>query len=423
MDYLTLLQEQPGTKTALITDEKSYTYAELAREALAERYARGLGSACGDQLQRTVRLIRRAKIAGQLLEFLAYSGTREVPVIATQASAAEDFTWARIPQAACMGVMTSGSMGRSKLLWRSYASWADFFACQNAVFGIDAATVIFCQGSLAFTGNLSIYLGVFAAGGTAVATEKFSPRHWLTRMDTAGANSVYLIPAKLMLLPRAARGPRDAIRHIVSGSQSMGLEEAGRLKSIFPQAELTLYYGASELNYITYIKDGEMTEDRTLVGRPFPGVEVFVEGEEIFVVNKCAVEGITLPYSLGDRGRLDAEGRLHFLGRKDDVCNVNGLKISSAKVENALMQVLRSAEAAVVAARVRDADVLTAFITGERRMSKQELLRLLRPHLAGHELPGRFVFVEKLPRNESGKTDKQRLRNLACRLAGVQESL
>ena len=38
----------------------------------------------------------------------------------------QQFSCEAIPEAACMGVMTSGSTGKSKLLWRSYHSWADF---------------------------------------------------------------------------------------------------------------------------------------------------------------------------------------------------------------------------------------------------------------------------------------------------------
>lgn len=41
----------------------------------------------------------------------------------------------------------------------------------------------------------------------------------------------------------------------------MGGAEAVQFKKAFPEAEITLYYGASELNYITYIRGSEMKED------------------------------------------------------------------------------------------------------------------------------------------------------------------
>ena len=266
--------------------------------------------------------------------------------------------------------------------------------------------MIFCQGSLAFTGNLNIYMGVLAAGGTLVVTEKFRPKHWLELMQQYAVNTLYLIPSKLLLLPKCIAEPNPSIRHIISGSQTMGRREADKLLEIFPNAEITLYYGASELNYITYIKDGEMTEDRTVIGRPFAGVGITIKNEEIFIDTPYHVEGIELPFSLKDRGYVDEQGRLHFLGRTDDICNVNGRKVSSMKVNAALTELPGVVEAAVLAKHVGDADMLIAFVVAEREYSKQELVKLLRESLADYELPKQFVFLKALLRNESGKVDK-----------------
>ncbi len=401
MDYLTLLAQKQQDKAALITDERSYSYGELVSLAAAIR-----GS---EVLPAQAVFIHAGRIAEQLVQFLAYSGTLSVPVIATEVSRAQQFNIEDIPAEACMGVMTSGSTGRSKLLWRSYRSWADFFPQQNRIFGIDNSTVIFCQGSLAFTGNLNIYLSVLAAGGTIVATEKFRPRHWLEMIKSFGVNTMYLIPSKLLLLAKMVREAEQGVRHIVSGSQSLGRKDAEKLKKAFPRTEITLYYGASELNYITYIKDSEMTEDRTNIGRAFPGVHVSVKNEEIFVDTPYGVEGIAMPFSLKDRGYLADDGSLHFLGRIDDICNVNGMKISAGKVEQALTDISEVTEAAVMAVHRNDADSLVAFVAAEKRYSKQELLLLLKESLTEYEVPKQFIYLPELPKNESGKIDRLKL--------------
>ena len=383
MDYLTLVSQQPQDKAALITDTGIYTYGKLAEMAAAIR---------GSQKQQTQAVFIHADtIVQQLVQFLAYSGTASVPVIATEVSKNQQFDVQNIPQQACMGVMTSGSTGRSKLLWRSYQSWADFFPQQNKIFGVDESTVIFCQGSLAFTGNLNIYMGVLYAGGTIVATEKFRPKHWLDMLKRYAVNTIYLIPSKLLLLAKQIKMPEKGILHIISGSQSLGRQEADKLKKAFPNTEITLYYGASELNYITYIKDSEMTEDRTNIGHPFPGVSVSVQNEEIFVDTPYGIEGITLPFSLKDRGHLASDGSLHFLGRVDDICNVNGLKISACKVEQVLTELNGVNEAAVIAVHRNDADSLLAFIASEISYTKQELLAALKNSLL---VSFAFAFVD-----------------------------
>lgn len=404
MDYLQMLKEQPQEKMALVEDSEAYTYARLVQEAQELRAALAYSE--------PAVFIHEDSIARQLVRFVAYSGTKTVPIIATEVSRTQQFDVGAIPEAACMGVMTSGSTGKSKLLWRSYHSWADFFPEQNRVFGVDNETVIFCQGSLAFTGNLNIYMGVLAAGGTLIVTQRFRPRHWLELMAENGVNAIYLIPSKLLLLPKFMREPNTRVRSIISGSQSMGRVEADKLLDVFPEAEITLYYGASELNYITYIKDSEMTDDRTLIGRPFAGVQVSVVDEEIFIDTPYHVEAISLPFSLKDRGRLDAEGRLHFLGRTDDILSVNGRKVSAVKVSRALMDVPDVEEAAVLVVHVDDADVLTAFVGAVQEYSKQQLVKLLRASLEDYELPKQFIFLPELPHNESGKVDKAALKGL-----------
>ena len=397
-DYLAMLAAQPQEKLALVDDATSFTYGQLVAAAskLRER---------ADFSQPAV-FIHEDTIAQQLLQFVAYSGTATRPIIATELSRNQHFDVGQIPPKACMGVMTSGSTGKSKLLWRDYHSWADFFPEQNRIFGVDEATIIFCQGSLAFTGNLNIYMGVLAAGGTLIVTEKFRPRHWLQLMEQYAVNTIYLIPSKLMLLPKFMNVPNEQLCHIISGSQTMGRQEADKLLAVFPKAEITLYYGASELNYITYIKDKDMTDDRTVIGQPFAGVGISINNEEIFIDTPYHVENITLPFSLKDRGYVDERGWLHFLGRTDDICNVNGRKVSSVKVTTALNDIEGVVEAAVLSRHIADADVLVAFVVSTTSFTKQELVRRLRERLEDYELPKQFIFLEQLPRNESGKIDK-----------------
>ena len=56
----------------------------------------------------------------------------------------------------------------------------------------------------------------------------------------------------------------------------------------------------------------------------------------MYVDNAFHVENITVPYSLKDSGRMDAQGNFYFLGRTDDIVGVRGRKVSMMKIENAL---------------------------------------------------------------------------------------
>ena len=140
------------------------------------------------------------------------------------------------------------------------------------------------------------------------------------------------------------------------------------------------------------------------------GIEIC--DEEIFVDTPYHVEEIGMPFSLKDRGYVDEQGLLHFLGRTDDICNVNGRKVSSVKVATALTDVPGIVEAAVLSRHVGDADVLVAFVAASMSFTKQELVKVLRESLEDYELPKQFIFLEHLPRNESGKVDKLALQSI-----------
>lgn len=403
MDYLQLIAEKPPEKAALITEEHTYTYGELA--VLARECRKTAGGA------RRVYFIKKSAIAQQLIEFIAFAGTDNVPVLAPQEADTEHLKDIVPPPEACMGAMTSGTTGRAKVLFRTYESWAGFFEEQNRVFGITPDSCMFAQGSLAFTGNLNLYMGALYAGASVAAAGKFRPRLWQEMILKHSCDVVYLIPTKLRLLARGCKTPLNCVKSIIAGSQGFDKNDLEAVKAVLPNAEMTLYYGASELNYITYIKDREMTGDRTLIGRPFKGVGVSVRNGEIYIDTKFHVAGVKCPATLGDCGSIDENGMLHFLGRRDDMYNINGIKVSGLKVESALLDCDGVEDAAALAEKSGAKDLLTVFVVG-RGLNKTGLLQKLHGKLTEHELPKRIIFIDALPKNESGKTDRKKLQNM-----------
>lgn len=410
-NYLKMIQLTSPQKEALIVDGVSYTYGQLA--ALAVDFAAKWGMAeC-----RRIRVIKEPDILTQLVSFLACSQTNEIPLIVSYDNKNftnhEHLSEVSIPPNACMAVATSGTTGTPKIYFRSFESWADYFPIQNKIFQISSDSRLFVQGSLAFTGNLNLYLAQFYAGGTIIAENAFLPKVWEERIRSKKADSIYLIPSKLLLLPRLVREKIPSIKMIISGSQSLGKEDAQRLKMIFPNTHIVLYYGASELNYITYVTDDNMTSDRNLIGKPFPEVEVFVQKDEIFVNTKYHVEGIECPYSLADSGYTDEQGNLYFNGRKDDIMNIHGRKISALKIENELESLPEVQESAVMLESSFGTIVVAYIVLASGySFSESAICKKLRQNLAHFEMPRRIYCIESMPKNESGKVDKKRLNML-----------
>lgn len=415
------MQEKNPAKEALIVDGEPYTYGMLVDNAkeLSREWGDDKGGSSyliGQNEKPQVRVIKENGILKQLLSFLACYVIGDIPLIVPFDGKAfyngEYLPNLKVPEGACMAVSTSGTTGAPKIYFRSYQSWAGYFPVQNKIFGITGDSRLFMQGSLAFTGNLNLYMAQFYAGATVIAENAFNPKRWAERIQAWKADGIYLIPSKLMLLPGVIKKEVLNINMIISGSQSLGKKEADSLKNIFPNTRIILYYAASELNYVTYIEDRHMTQERNLIGKPFPEVEVFLQDGEIYVNTAYHVEGIICPYSLSDLGYQDEEGNFYFSGRKDDILNIHGRKISAVKIENALEQLPQIKEAAVLAEEDDGKkQYIAAYIVPCKgiKCGKQKVYNCLRESLAHYEMPRRLYIVRELPKNESGKVDKKRL--------------
>uniref|UniRef100_A0A8B9HD22 medium-chain acyl-CoA ligase n=1 Tax=Astyanax mexicanus TaxID=7994 RepID=A0A8B9HD22_ASTMX len=123
-------------------------------------------------------------------------------------------------------------------------------------------------------------------------------------------------------------------------------------------------------------------------------------------------------YLTGDRGVMDRDGYLWFVGRADDVILSAGYRIGPFEVENALIEHDAVAESAVVSSPdpVRG-EVVKAFVvlTPEYRSKEQSgLIRELQTHVkkvtAPYKYPRKIEFVDQLPKTVSGKIRRVELR-------------
>jgi fatty-acyl-CoA synthase len=116
--------------------------------------------------------------------------------------------------------------------------------------------------------------------------------------------------------------------------------------------------------------------------------------------------------SSGDTGHFDETGLWFVDGRDDDMIVSGGENVFPLEVENLLADHPGVVEAAVVG--VDDADFgkrLAAFVVGrtESDLDADELKSYVRARLARHKIPRDVVFIDALPRNETGKVLRKKL--------------
>ena len=131
-NYLEMIQSVERDREALLFSDRVYTYGNLADLALEKQKQLHL-----ENRKQQLAVIREFSILEQLVAFLACQGTGAVPLIVPNDTTVPDaFFEIKIPDEACMAVMTSGTTGSGKLLFRTFESWYGYFETQNRIFGI-----------------------------------------------------------------------------------------------------------------------------------------------------------------------------------------------------------------------------------------------------------------------------------------------
>ena len=409
-------------KIALIVDEEQYTYGQLYDAIISMEFNNtsriiNLGQ-FNDGQKNKVLLTQSLSFVEQLLQWLwgLYKGY--IPMVChNEMDVAYIDELARIisvegvPTSADFGVLTSGTTGRPKPLWRSESSWREFFDIQNNIFHINKDTKILLHGSFSFTGVSNMVVAVLWSGGTVITTSSLRPIRWIQLIDKYHVDHIYALPTKLRLLVRHCKSKLESINFIIGGSQVLDRQLMEQLEVICPNMEFILYYGASELNYITYCTGKEWLDREGTVGRPFPTVKIAEQNSVIYVTTKHHIEGIPDTYTVNDCGYIDSDGYLMFHGRRGDVINKGGYKISIPEMELYLQSLQGVSEVAVITINdeIRGEDFI-AYMVLEDNTELSKIIECIHHERPSVEWPKAILEIPMIPLTECSKVDKRKLK-------------
>ena len=115
-------------------------------------------------------------------------------------------------------------------------------------------------------------------------------------------------------------------------------------------------------------------------------------------------------YRTGDRARWRDDGRLEYLGRRDDQVKVRGHRIELGEVASAVSGHPGVVEAAVVLSEdSATGPALVAYYRAGAAVTPDELHDHVSRHLPGYMMPAAFVELERLPLTANGKLDRAAL--------------
>jgi acyl-CoA ligase (AMP-forming) (exosortase A-associated) len=240
---------------------------------------------------------------------------------------------------------------------------------------------------------------------------------------------------------------RDSLRYITNSGGAMPVATLKKLRASLPKTKPFLMYGLTEAFRSTYLPPAELDRRPESMGKAIPDVEVLVvrpdgtpcapnePGELVHrgsLVSlgywndpgKTAERFKPLPNQdgalvlqeiavwSGDTVRMDEEGFLYFIGRRDEMIKTSGYRVSPTEIEEVLFASGLVADAAAVGVphpTLGHAVVVVAAPNEKAGRDTERLLQVCRTQLPAYMVPTRIEWRDALPRNPNGKYDRARL--------------
>ena len=297
-------------------------------------------------------------------------------------------------------------------------------------------------------GLLNILLPGLHFGVPVVAQrfERFDPDYAFRLMAELSIRNAFVPPTALRML-RWVANPRARyalnLRTIASGGEALGEPVFAWGREALGLA-INEFYGQTECNLVLSSCAAIGVSRPGAIGKPVHGHRVAViredgspcepqERGEIAVLRPDPV--MFLGYwnrpeataekfvgdwmKTGDKGTVDADGYIRFVGRNDDIITSSGYRIGPSEVEDCLIRHPAVALAAVVGKPdpVRT-EIVKAFVVLRQGVSPshelaKEIQSFVRQRLSAHEYPRELEFRDSLPLTTTGKVIRRLLRDEA----------
>ncbi|MCL4294800.1 MAG: AMP-binding protein [Anaerolineae bacterium] len=343
---------------------------------------------------------------------------------------------------ACL-IYTSGSTGDSKGVMSDHSNMV--FAANSIVEYLQntADDIVINVLPLSFDYGLYQLLMVFNFGGTLVLERSFAyPAAIFQRIAAERVTGFPGVPTIFAIVLQMDLAPYDlsSLRYLTNTAAALPPSHIMALRQKFPHATIYSMYGLTETKRTLYLPPAQLERRPGSVGIAIPGTEVWLEDEqgqrlgpgeigELVVRGRHVMRGYWADPAAtaaryrpgpvpgervcytGDLFRMDEEGYMYFVGRKDDIIKSRGEKVAPKEVENVLYALPGVVEAAVVG--VPDplqGEAIKAFVVvNGPQVTTADVLAHCRAHLEDFMLPKYVEFREQLPKTTSGKIKKTEL--------------
>ena len=356
-------------------------------------------------------------------------------------------------------MFTSGSTGLPKGAVMSHANLVNFVRWARHEFSLSPADVFTNVNPLYFDNSVFDLYASLMNGAALVpfdARTMKDPYRVFRRIDELRCTIYFSVPSLLIYFQTLKMITPSSFAHVrcvIFGGEGY---PKNKLKELFDclqaRAELVNVYGPTECTCIcsTYRvrkTDFEDLDGYPPLGGPIPNFSFAILNEqgqpagagevgELYLAGPCVGLGyFNEPeltggafgqnplnphyheriYRTGDLVYLsEADGKVHFAGRKDNQIKHQGYRIELGEIEHALCRIAGVDEAVALHATRDGISLIVAVVGSGNRLQANAIRKEISKLVPAYMVPGQVDVLERLPKNSNGKIDRSLLKSRYC---------
>jgi acyl-CoA ligase (AMP-forming) (exosortase A-associated) len=345
---------------------------------------------------------------------------------------------------------TSGSTGKPKGVVLSHRNMVAGAKSVAGYLGNVREDRLLAALPLSFDAGFSQLTTAFHAGARVVLLNYLFPKDVVNALAHEHITGITAVPPFYIQLSQlqwpSAIG--EHLRYFANTGGRMPLETLNKLRALLPRAKPYLMYGLTEAFRSTYLPPEEIDRRPDSIGKAIPNAEILILRED---GTRCKVNepgelvhrgalvglgywndaaktaerykplpdreaGLVLPEIAvfsGDTVRMDGEGFLYFIGRRDEMIKTSGYRVSPTEIEEVLYDTKLVGEAAAFGVpheSLGQAIVVVATPDETGALDGAALLAACRDRLPAYMIPALVdIRAGPLARNANGKIDRKSL--------------
>ena len=342
-------------------------------------------------------------------------------------------------------LFTTGTTGKSKGVMITHYGQMNMCQSQNAVLNYSEDNMWLIPTPMNHAAGLRKTHMSMVRGSSVLLVNGFKDlKRFFSLIRDYHVTSLYLPPAAvhyiLTLAGKELAKYDDQLDFLYSSSSALPGGDKEKLIELLPHVRKFDAYGGSEVGAVVYIDYNAVQGDGTCVGKPNPGVDVFIVDEDYkpFHATKenpgiIAIRSNTVTAGywnepeltaatirdgviyMSDLGYLSDDGYLFLVGRRDDVINVGGFKIAPTEVEDAALRHPSVQECVCIP--YEDPSLgkcikLCVCLKPGRALDVQEMTAFLEKKLEYYKIPKFIEQTDSIPKTFNGKIDRKKIINM-----------